>query len=106
MFRSNPWEPGVRDDVAKFKPLMDTPLLDKLKIRQTTPVPARASIRKLVTIYWDCFAEEGIKHPIIGFEFAIDNGKHTPVCCKRPRYGPHESRVIMKQIKVLLAEHD
>ena len=60
-------------------------------------------IQKLVTVYWNYFAKGGIKRPILGFEFAIDTGNHTPVCCKKPRYGPHESVVILKQVKALLA---
>ena len=104
IFRSAPWEPGARNDIIHFDPEKDTQRLDTLKIRASAPAPAQDMVRKLVTVYWDCFAEEGIKRPILGFEFAIDTGKHTPVCCKKPRYGPHESKIILKQVKVLLAE--
>ena len=38
---------------------------------------------------------------MLGFEFSIDTGNHTPVCCKKPYYGPNESKVIMKNILVL-----
>ena len=40
--------------------------------------------------------------PILHFEFAIDTGGSAPVCCRKPRYGPHESKIIMTQIQVLL----
>jgi hypothetical protein len=40
--------------------------------------------------------------PILHFEFAIDTGGSPPVCCRKPRYGPHESMIIMTQIQVLL----
>ena len=39
---------------------------------------------------------------ILGYEFAIDTGDATPVCCKKPHYGPHESKIINKHIRVLL----
>ena len=102
VFRTKSWDPGARDDIITYLD-KDSIMLDKLKICTSAPAPAKALIKKLVSVYWDCFAEEGIKRPILGFEFAIDTGKHTPVCCKKPRYGPHESKIIMKQIKVLLA---
>ena len=31
-------------------------------------------------------------------------GNHLPVCCMKPCYCPHEGRIILKQVKVLLAE--
>ena len=94
----------MRDDIIHFNPLTDAPLLEKLKLRTSAPVPAQATTRNLVTVYWDYFAEEGIKRPILGFEFDIDTVKYTSVCCEKPRYGPHESRIILKQVSVLLAE--
>ena len=36
-----------------------------------------------------------------GFEFGIDTGTHTPVCCKKPHYGPHKTKIIVKNINVL-----
>ena len=86
VFRSKAWEPGHRTDIIHFDPVTDSKLLDSMKIRATAPESAKDMVRKLVTVYWDCFAEEGVKRPILGFQFAIDTGKHTPVCCKKPRY--------------------
>ena len=78
IFRSKPWEPGVRTDIIHFNKEHDLPLLDNLKIRDSAPKPAKKMITDLIIAYWDCFAEEGIKRPILGFEFAIDTGKHPP----------------------------
>ena len=39
----------MRIDVIHFNPLIDTPLFDKLKIRQPTPMPIQAMIRQLIT---------------------------------------------------------
>jgi len=52
--------------------------------------------------YWDRFYSPGIMKPILHFEFAIDTGGLPPVCRRKPRYGPHESKIIMTQIQVLL----
>ena len=37
---------------------------------------------------------------ILGYEFNIDSGNATPVCCKKPHYGPHETNVIGKHTDV------
>ena len=74
----------MRIDVIHFNPLIDTPLFDKLKIRQSTPMPIQAMIRQFITIYWVFFVEGGIKRPIFGSEFTIDASKYTPIPCKRP----------------------
>jgi hypothetical protein len=31
----------------------------------------------------------------------IDTGTHPPICCKPPRYGPHEARVIEELVAEL-----
>ena len=56
-------------------------MLDKLQINSMVPSAAKSMIQKLVTVYWDCVVEDGIKRPILGFEFDINTGKHTSVCC-------------------------
>ena len=55
--------------------------------------------------YWDCFVSEGVRRVILGFEFSIDTGTATPVCCKKPNYGKHKSVIIQQHIKVLLANN-
>ena len=82
IIRSKAWNPGVRDDIIKFDEVKDKPFIENLKIRTSAPAPAKGVITKLVIVYWDCFAEEGMKRPILGIKLAIDTGKHTPVCCK------------------------
>jgi hypothetical protein len=42
------------------------------------------------------YSPEGLQNPIRGFQFSIDTGAREPVCCKPPRYGPHEARIIDK----------
>ena len=94
----------MRDGIIHFYPLTDAPLLEKLKLRTLVLAPAQTIIRKLVTMYWEFFAEVGIKRSILRFEFAINTEKHTPVCCKKSRYGQHESLFYLKQVKVFLDE--
>jgi hypothetical protein len=53
----------------------------------------KAPIVGIVKDHWDCFYEAGAKKPILHFEFAIDAGGSPPVCCKKPRHGPHESKI-------------
>ena len=33
-----------------------------------------------------------------GFSFHIDTGSYLPICCKPPRYGTHESEVILNLV--------
>ena len=58
------------------------------------PEHLKPAILALVKKYWDVFAQEGLKNHIRGFVCHIDTGNAQPVCCKIPRYGPHEARVI------------
>ena len=51
-------------------------------------------MEKLIKQFWDVFAEEGVRNHIRGALFHVDTGEIKPVCCKSPRYGPHETRVI------------
>ena len=60
------------------------------------PEQLRTPILRLIKKHWDVFAQEGLKNHIRGFICHIDTGNAQPVCCKLPRYGPHEARVITK----------
>ena len=66
--------------MINLDPPNDAAILDSLNIYKGAPSIARSTISKLDKVYWDCFAEEGINCPILRFEFAIDTGKHTPIC--------------------------
>jgi hypothetical protein len=55
----------------------------------------RHEIIAIIHQYWDCFYSEGVRQPILGFEFSIDTGGSAPVCCRKPHYGPHEGRIII-----------
>ena len=61
----------------------------------------RPVIKTIICIYWDVFDPSGALHPILGYEFNIDVGLHEPVCCKPPRYGPLETKVMEKLLQDL-----
>ncbi len=60
------------------------------------PVEEKDRITSLIKQHWDCFVEEGLKKHIRGFSCRVDTGTIEPVCCKPPRYGPHETEVMTK----------
>ena len=66
------------------------------------PEEHRATFENLIHKYWDVFAEEGLRRPILGYECRVDTGDVSPVCCKPPRYGPHESKIMGDLVEKLL----
>ena len=61
---------------------------------QGCPNDLQDKVKEVVTEYWDVFCEDGLRQPIWGFSFHIYTGNHPPICCKPPRYGPHELEVM------------
>ena len=61
------------------------------------------SITDTIHEFWDCFVKEGVKRPILGYEFGIDTGDAKPICCRKLSYGPYESKVIMAKIARLMS---
>ena len=102
VFRAKPWIPGHRNDVIMFDAKLHEKDFKALKVNKTISKEIGDVLFAICRTYWDCFASEGVQRKILGFEFSIDTGDHTPVCCKKPVYGPHESVVIMEHIKTLL----
>ena len=69
------------------------------------PAEAKEHIRKIVEAFWDIFDQIGLKRTMLGFEFAIDTGSHTPVCCMKAYYGANESKIIAKTIDTLFSNN-
>lgn len=67
----------------------------------TCPEDKRPKIEQILKDFWDVFAAEGLRKPIRGYQFHIDTGNVKPVCCKPPRYGPHETRIMSQLIQGL-----
>jgi hypothetical protein len=94
----------TRDDVHLFDPALG---MDKFiagfNIDCNIDPAIDATVRAIVQGNLDCFFEEGARQCIIGWEFSINTGAATPVCCPKPHYGPHESKIIMGHINSLLS---
>lgn len=103
VFRATPWTPGERTDVIMFDSARFDKEFQKVSIGSTVDTDTAAKIRTIVKNFWDIFVAEGIRRPMLGFEFSIDTGSHTPVCCRKPHYGTHESKVIMDTVRTLRA---
>jgi hypothetical protein len=82
----------------------DNPEFKKhIRIGANDDFATRGKLETMVQKYWDVFYEAGVGKTVLGFEFAIDTGGSQPVCCRKTSYGPHESKIILEQQKVLLA---
>ena len=51
---------------------------------------------------WLVFNPDGVKHPVIGYEFGIDTGDARLISCGNVNYGPRESKVMENHISVLV----
>jgi Reverse transcriptase (RNA-dependent DNA polymerase)/RNase H-like domain found in reverse transcriptase len=80
--------------IIKYKEEKHGETLKKSLQWEDCPEKLRPRITDIVKQYWDVFAPEGLRHHIRGFVCHIDTGNAQPMCCKIPRYGPHEARVI------------
>jgi len=103
IFKATSWTPGKRDDLIKFDRIKHSKDFQKVNIGKNVDDVTVTKINAIVTNFWDIFVPEGIKRPMLGFEFSIDTGSHTPVCCRKPHYGANESKVIMETIRTLKA---
>jgi hypothetical protein len=91
-------------DVHFWDTARNTPEFNKhLRIGTNVDHVTRGRIEMMVQKYWDVFYKAGACKTVLGFEFAIDTGRSQPVCCRKPSYGPHESKIILAQQKALLA---
>ena len=95
------WEDRQRDDIISFdEDLHMEDLLTNLRIGDTSD-EIKQELITVIKNFWDCFAKEGVRRTILGYEFSIDTGDSPPVCCKQQAYGPHESKIIMEQVNNL-----
>ena len=90
-----------RNDLIKYIPTKHDLELKRNLQWDDCPEQHKIAIETLVKEYWDVFAEEGVRKHIRGALFHVDTGEVKPVCCKPPRYGPHESRVIDELVSKL-----
>jgi hypothetical protein len=83
-----------RTDVIVFDKNVHQAELDKNITWGNCPTAYKEQILTIIKEHWDCFAQEGLKKHIRGFTCRIDTGAIEPVCCRAPRYGPHEAKVM------------
>ena len=97
------WTNHKRTDMITYSEEIDRSKLGKnLNINPNVTQEIRERIISHIKQYWDCFAKQGWRRTIVGYEFSIDKGAALPVCCRKPRYSPRESDAIMEQIHNLL----
>ena len=87
--------------MIKFDVRTNATELEKNLKLQGCPSDLQDKAKEVVTEYWDFFCEDGFLQPIRGFLVQIDTGKHPPICCKPPRYGPRESEVMQNLVERL-----
>jgi hypothetical protein len=94
-YPSSPFS-NARSDIHLWDRECNLPEFEKSFVIGSDANPAiRAHIISIVDSYWDSFYSAGVMKPILHFEFAIDAGGSAPVCCRKPRYGPNESKIII-----------
>ena len=86
--------PPPRTDIITFNPLIHLKELQKNANWEGCTESNRVRITKLLKEFWDVFAQEGLRNPIIGYLFVVDTGEAEPICCRLPRYGFNEAPVI------------
>jgi RNase H-like domain found in reverse transcriptase/Integrase zinc binding domain/Reverse transcriptase (RNA-dependent DNA polymerase) len=90
-----------RDDIITFHPEQHQQELENNIRWHQCPEALRDPILDIIKSYWDVFCEEGLRRNIRGYTCRIDTGAVSPVCCKPPRYGPHESIIMNKLVHQL-----
>ena len=55
-------------------------LNSNFKIGKSASVNLEQRIKRIIKKYWDSFCTDGARRPILGYEFSINTGTHTPVC--------------------------
>ena len=75
------WTNIERNDIIHFDATIHSAEFDKnFIIGDKVSASLKNKITKIVQKYWDSFCSDGARRPILGYEFAINTGSHTPVC--------------------------
>jgi hypothetical protein len=99
---------GLRDIPARSDIRLWNPAVDQDEFDKMITIPAsldpylRNELVAVIQDNWDCFFSDGVRRPILGFEFCIDTGNSAPVSCGQVNYGIHESKIMMEHINTLL----
>ena len=91
-----------RTDLITWDRDLHEPQLKRdLQLSDNTTTIIQDAILRIIRDNWDAFDEQGVNRPVIGYEFCIDTSGSPPVCCRLPKYGIHESKVMTTQIQAL-----
>ena len=89
-----PLPPRDPNNIIHFDPKLHQEELDSNLKWGDCPIKHRPKILALIKEYWDVFCQDGLQKHICGYQCRINTGNISPICCKVPQYGPHESKVI------------
>ena len=95
-----PLPPRPEEDIIRYTKNDEEELLNNLDLSKV-PNNFKENIIGIVQEYWDVFASAGLRKCIRGFLFEVDTGDCEPICCKTPRYGPHETKIMLELINAL-----
>ena len=94
-------ELAPRTDVIEFDAALHQQELERNIKWRDCPDDIRPLVLAVIHEYWDVFCEEGLRKNIRGFSFRVDTGDCKPVCCRPPRYGPSETKVMTDLVNQL-----
>ena len=93
--RSASWEPRLRSDLIHWNESFDSSELERyFRMGDQADDLTRRSVISIMKSNWDSFCERSVSRPVLDFEFCIDTGKSPPVCCRQPKYGYHERKIM------------
>ena len=105
MKRAESWTPWHRSDIIPWNfPLCQHELDDNFNIDSLTDDFTRNAVLQIIKDNWDSFCEVGVARSILDFEFCIGTRNSKAICCRQPKYGVHEAKIMSKQISDL--EHN
>ena len=82
------------DLITWDRDLYEPQLKRDLQLSDNITTIIQDAILRIIRDNWDAFDKQGVNRPVIGYEFCIDTGGSSPVCCRLPKYGIHESKVM------------
>ena len=96
------FSPTTRTDIILFDPLLHQAEFDKtITISASLPPDIKTKLASIIRDHWDSFLADGVRRPVLHYEFCIDTGTSCAVACKRQRYGRHEAKIIVDQVQIL-----
>jgi hypothetical protein len=91
----------ARNDIIKFDPKVHGAELQRNIRFGDIPDGLQTQVIELVKEFWDCFCEEGLRRHIRGFLFQVETSNIALVCCRVPRYGSHETKIMLKMVEAM-----